>query len=106
MWNGSIRAHVNLINVDLLELLLHRLHPHLHGLDGGVGVLQRFRGEVGLFHVERLCSQVVRLVFVPKHSTATQFEKVRLYTKNLRRFHRKQLQGFSEEKKTPAQKKV
>ena len=47
-------THLNLIDVDVLELLLHLLGPHLHGGDRRLRVLQRLSRVVRLLHVERL----------------------------------------------------
>ena len=57
-------SHLDLFDVDVLELLLHLLDAGLHGVDGGLGVLEALRGVVGLLHVERLVAQVVALRLV------------------------------------------
>ena len=55
---------LNLLDVDVLELLLHLLDAGLHGVDGRLGVLEALRRVVGLLHVERLVAQVVALGLV------------------------------------------
>ena len=50
-------THFNLIDVDVLELLLHLLGPHLHGGDRRLRVLQRLSRVVPLLHVERLSAK-------------------------------------------------
>ena len=47
-------AYLYLVDVDLLVLLLHLLDAELHGVHGGLGVLELLGGEVGLLHVEGL----------------------------------------------------
>ena len=55
---------LDLLDVDVLELLLHLLDAGLHGVDGRLGVLEALRRVVGLLHVERLVAQVIALRLV------------------------------------------
>lgn len=56
-----MKSHLNLLNVNVFKLLFHLLDPGLHGVDGGLGVLQALGCKVGLFHVEALIPQVLCL---------------------------------------------
>ena len=59
MWTDSmirtiVFTYLDLVDVDDLEFFLHFFGPHLHGVDGGFGVLQRLCDVVSLLHVECL----------------------------------------------------